>query len=1343
MVRSVQGSRGGLNVRLPVRPQPTQVPLPPQVSAQPVPSGVPAGGVREVPDVGTPASALISLESVAPVNVEGQEHLSPVTIPDPETGIPTPQLRPVDTTPELQQRLQQEQARDTERFGLTQELPTVGADIYQDTQGTVQATRDYLTRAAQSANLTLAHSGMTDAEKKRHVSLLPVRQGGADPVEVLLNQAEIDNNQILTQGTVLNNSLPEIQQAFNIQSEEQQNALGPAIAQTFQEIASDIKTFQFEKQDVDQQSRVDEKAQPTQSKSFFAGLQEGVQKENIGKTPAQIAEEGLETFSRATLELGSQGPIRGVLNSINDSIRGKLNPGSDVSPANAIDNFTAASAVFAHWINQGWITLGTDKNGQIIPFLTEAGKLQSENSFFFRDVFNPEKRQLRKDETGFSGNLTLGTQISPYNNLYVTQQNQAFTNKGGVNLKSHALSSTAVTYLNNVFVTADPTITPFAIHMFEQVNSELQQKIAVNGGQQQQQPTEASQIFGQEGVVTSEIVPVYSESPFAEVLGQLDESSWNTYFKGFVEDGDPPNVATVKANKLISDRLNQIAKHFQRHLPILAQTPLATTINISPVTRRFFVTGSEVSYQAHSGTIRPTTTWSNVTPTIGVNATLVDSVVGKAKIIFNKGGYTGEAGGMHVIDKLHNLPNTELQILDTLLVIGATLARTKSKNNSPEATVYARENGLGNYTTWEYPDFIKFARKNLKVAAERGQQLLDLQGQVPPKDQAPWFHEELSHGKGEWQYGLGVYNSANKLYKAIQGEGPQTIYFDHQWETDSTQSNAFIMSTMMGDDKIMGLLGKFLDHGDLERGDLRISASETLTQATAGHQADVDNAFGMNPELANQWKNVLGPIFSQSWFPKAYGRGIVVAGLYGKTPWKMYKEANKFLNHGNMQPYTQQILNDYYKPKYGEDAQTKLLEDVSNLFAVSMNRHMASLTGYQTMMKNILDVLAVGGNVTEIPSLIPNELITLATEEVRPLYNKSDMLAYVSGQSDVLPQQVTTQVGQQGDTPITIGHVERDLSLASRGDRGLTDRTNLSQEAADRNSKNYYGAAARAAISPNLIQSGDTYGVITATLLANKNKGPNEVPKNLRMIHDAIISGAGSTSLALVAYNDVFPYLVQQQSHNYPTNLFETARESVIKAIQDNPDGRFVIGDSGKHRALMGYYDRHWSKLKGAKMDPEQLALLSPEERAIYEQEGFFSERLLSRMSEVTRKGVDKSIERSRKIVEFGRKNGWLPPLPSNREARTHLAVDQEGFIRLVQGMLEGNGLLDGDTPILFIDQGRGTHSNNWLTQQMKKLTGGIQRDRLGNILPTSGTQMQLADKLSKNGNSIKNMPLA
>ena len=1327
MVRPIQGTpstqKPELNVPLPTSGGGLRVPLPPGAGIPNIPTTRPS-----TESTGVPADALSTIEGVQPINVGAQEHVSPVNVEG------RPELRAVQGNRELLERQRAEEQRDAERFAVTTELPTTGANIYAQQSGTPDATRDYLTRSAQAAGLPLATETMDDTQKRRHVSLLPTQKGG-DPVENLLVQAENDNAQIITPGTTLNNAMGDMQQAWNVGSQEQVNAIGPGIAQTFQEVASDLKTFQFE--DATTNTNVDEKAQPEANKGFFAEAEQGIQKANRGKSAGQIAEESLETFGEATRELGSQGPIRGVLDTINQSMRAKLNPGGEVLPYSQpagtnVENFSAAAAVMAHWINQGWLTLGKDKKGQILPFLTEAGRLQASNSFFFRDVFNPQKRQQRQDQSGFSGNLTQSTTIAPFDNKYITQQNQAYSGKGGVNLNSHALSSTAITHLNSVFVTADPVTTPLAMYMFQTVQKELQSKL---DGPSVQQETAAS-IFGEQGVAPQETPRVFSENKqFAEALGQLDEATWNEYYKGFLNEGMQPDQAVQKANKLITDRMAQIAKHFEKHLPTLAQQPMATTINSSPVTRRFFVTGAETSYQAHSGTVRVATTWANVTPTVGVNQEMIDSVARKAKIIFNRGGHTGEAGGMHVIEKLHNLPETELNVLDTLLVIGATYARS-----SPgDAARFAAANNLpSSHKLWEYPDFIKFGRESLGKAAERGRLLQEYGGQIPVgPDQPAWLANELDHGKGEWQYGLSVYDSARKLQQAIDAGGG-TVYLNHQWETDSTQSNAFIMSTMMGDDNIMGLLGKFLQYGDLEKGDLRIRAAETLVQAREGKIADVENAFGGDPQLATVWKDFLGPLSGQPFFAKAYGRGIVVAGLYGKTPWKMFKEGNKFLSHKDIVPHIPK-LNQYYESKFGDQAQDKMLEDVSNLFAVSMNRHMASLTGYQTMMKNLLDVLAVGGDVTQIESLIPNEDILLATEEVRPLYNKSDMIDYISGRSDTAPRQVTSEVGGEGQGQATIGHVQRDVSLASQGDRGAGQRGE--GEYAD-SSKNYYGAAARAAISPNLIQSGDTFGIIVATLLSNSKRGPNEVPKNIRAIHDAIISGAGSTSLSLVAYNDVFPYLVQKQAQNYPNRLFKTAQESVRRVVQNATGDRIVIGDSGDQRALMGYYDRHWGKMKGSALKPEQLAELSPDEKVVYEEEGFFPKRILDRMTPEAREGVNKSIQRSREIVEFGIKNGWVPPLPANKEKRRHLAVNKEQFIKLMLGLLEGNGLAGNDDRVLFKSNKKGSHSADWLTQQMSKLTGGVEKSRTGQLLPTTGKQAQLADKLAKNGSSIKNMPL-
>ena len=209
-----------------------------------------------------------------------------------------------------------------------------------------------------------------------------------------------------------------------------------------------------------------------------------------------------------------------------------------------------------------------------------------------------------------------------------------------------------------------------------------------------------------------------------------------------------------------------------------------------------------------------------------------------------------------MIDKLHKMNPSDLQVLDTLLVTGAALA----KSGHPDAT---GKRDVKRAQTWGYDDFVQYANDNLSEAAARGKALETAGGQAISAAWYGWYNDgALEQGKGEWSYPLTVYRDAAKLQDA-KTNGPKTLFLEYQWETDSTQSNAFIMSSLMGDSNIMGLLGKFLSHGEIEKGDLRIQARDTLFNEADNMVSDVDKVFGNDPKTQQIWKDNIQPLSGQ------------------------------------------------------------------------------------------------------------------------------------------------------------------------------------------------------------------------------------------------------------------------------------------------------------------------------------------------------------------------------------------------------------------------------------------------------------------------------------------------
>ena len=1350
---------------VPVRTEDTIAPVPAPAAAPPAPTSPES-------NVGAPRDALSAISEVSPVGATTPQSPVQVGLPDaPRTVegevVTTPELRGVRASGTLRAKAAQDEADAARRFAVTSELPDTGFYLDEEggAQGSLETARNFLEKSAADANLSVYSSkdalDQRDPTDKKIATIL-----NDDMVGNFLEQSKANTNVLLRDGTVLNGALVsgDFGEAFGIDSQAKADALGPAIEIARQETADAVRKFKYAEQiglDEGGLDKVDEKVNTENKKKLFAKAGKQAKAKAVAR-PEEARRESLESFANTAQELDQQPAIRGLLNHITQSINGRLGGTGSAAPYSqgapiAVENHAAAAAILMYWIANDMMTLGTADNGMLVPILTPYGEESTRGANFFSTAFNPADRQGARGPDGFSGNLVHGQQTAPFRNKFLASEQQAYSKKGAVNVNSGNLSSTASTFLTQVGTNLNAVTFPFLLSTFQRVSEQINAKKQANEQALDVQIDAidpVSALGGPAGIIGTQESPEL-QGLFAdldedgEILGELDRGTFEKYRDAEIDRArkeqpglapeDYRRIGTQAANKMMSNRLDQVAKHLQKHAPRLAETPLYININSSPVTKRFFVQGAEVSFQAHSGTLRPIGGWANVVPAIGVTKEKIDNVARRAKNIYDMGSHKGEAGGMHVIDKLHSMDEGDLAVLDTLLVTGAVLAKALEGNPQfPDAE---------NHKLWTYDQYVKFGHENLDVAAQWGQQLRQWGGNWPaPGDRPTWLQQALDGGKGEWQYPFTVLESAARLQEASDN-GPASVYLDYQWETDSTQSNAFIMSSMMGDDKIMGLLGRWMDYSNLEKGDLRIVSAETLLEERQGQAADVDSTFHKEPELKEALKTFFNSAQNKGGnFAKNYGRGIVVAGLYGKTAWKMFKEADKFLS--KYPDERTQLLNSYYIPKFGDNATQKMLEDMSNLFAVSMSRHMASLNNYQTMMKNITDLLAAGGNVTQIESLIPKEKIMLATEEVVPYYNEADMFDWITDKFAVEPRQVTTNLtDEQLGTTTRVGHVQKQTSLASAG--GGTPYVS-SQTPEDRLNRSYHGKAARAAVSPNLIQSGDTYGITVATLLANRGR-EGKVPKNLKTIHDAIISGAGSTSLSLVAYNNVFPHLVQKKSMGYAQRLFDTAINSMQKTLDRVPDNGFVvIGDSGDNRSVMGYYDRHFMKLQKGQISEDQWNMMTPDEQAEAMGEGFYTAEAYERLSDKAKAQHSKSLEKSRKLVEFALANGWKPPLNAHRRDRLHLRVDKDQFTNLVYGIIDGNGLLpQGYEPSVpgFVNAAAkkklppGTFSASYTRHMLSELHGDRELDAYGNVRK-AGKQIALADKLATNGTQGKNMPV-
>ena len=193
-------------------------------------------------------------------------------------------------------------------------------------------------------------------------------------------------------------------------------------------------------------------------------------------------------------------------------------------------------------------------------------------------------------------------------------------------------------------------------------------------------------------------------------------------------------------------------------------------------------------------------------------------------------------------------------------------------------------------------------------------------------------------------------------------------------ESDARQSNAGLISILVGDSNsasILGLLPQMLDTNEELHPGLREKIFSTVDE-------DVKATFTAPDD--GPYKAAWGKLLSSlsvargNRAAKDYARGLVVAGLYGKTSQKMYSEATDMLSQINAATYNNPELFEAFNEltsNYSDGVNSmEILDDITDILTTASHSHMSKLNGYQTAMKSIGGAMAAINAPTSIRNML-------------------------------------------------------------------------------------------------------------------------------------------------------------------------------------------------------------------------------------------------------------------------------------------------------------------------------------------------------------------------------------
>jgi len=857
------------------------------------------------------------------------------------------------------------------------------------------------------------------------------------------------------------------------------------------------------------------------------------------------------------------------VNSFKDRL-GKLSvrptsAGSMYRPNSVSQNSAAGAAYTAY--TEGLFNIGKDKHGTYYPILTEKGESLLNRTQHAAAVYDIDLRAQGVNEP-----LIKSQSNSPVANRYSGKYDMMINNNKRLNpdidlTEAFAITNSAVGYVVN----------PANLRLLDQMINNIA-PIVMQGNKPTPQ-LEAGEFTMQGRLIqpnrgatptdttfsgysgdTFTIPFAYSSSVYNKSIVDLSPAKVEEKVKELLADKVPVKDIIKTITDINQSKLNQVYKHLNDYLKgNLTRGVRFGTLKISGSTNRFFMTATDINQGNHGGTIRPAMSFgkkysavvsSNLTDFVNDSHKMADSVYNTSK--------SGADLGNEINKNLWNLGDSKLAKLDAAYQMAKV----------------AHEFGLmsvqGNRPTPQ--DFIKgFKTENLINLAALGNKFLQWSNGTLPSNDTTAISPKIKNlaelfTKKEWEY---LVNNAIMAHDIVSTSkrGGGTVVLDATLESDASQSNAAIMSLVIGNVKIANILGFYFGADKLyenvreEYKDLRNLVSSAVDEdidATMTSDKEQDRKESLKKYL-NSAREVHG-----SSFDKMYARGIVVAGLYGKAAEALFTEAETMIASIGLSSELDALENEY------NGNRQELLEDIASCYATSMKRHLSDLQGFQKLTSGMASLKAAANGDTEI-KVLGNTTIDLGISYATQASDEANTVRNILG----LPEEVSTMSG-----------IARDLGASESAGKSLREIRQQRERLAKTNknivdlddqllASTHSGGKVRKAMPVTITQSGDSFFQATSYLYANQ-RNESDQPLNMYGIHDAQKTAPGSTLLMHNAYNNISPYILAENSTNLLQSIYDSIdNKDYPAALADVRKAGFAnIGSLGKYKAMGGYFDR-------------------------------------------------------------------------------------------------------------------------------------------------------------------------
>lgn len=1005
------------------------------------------------------------------------------------------------------------------------------------------------------------------------------------------------------------------------------NSLGGALMLTAVSALSDVQKRKYKQFTEDKKSGMIEGEYDT-----YIG-------KNLSASPTDTGAEFQEAVAASNNAPTEQPVMQGFVADIQDKLGKNFSqpntPGGRYAPR--IVPREVAQAHAYQMYKDGYYIIKKDKHGTYYPILTSKGEELISDVRHMASVYDVELRHMNINEP-----IILSQSNPAVNNALAGKGSQFISKDGRVLDGKMSIIDAAINMLNavpvRVNIGAASLLTQMANNAFK-INPDTGLEMATakfteNGSFIQNNNAMFSNSPFTYNAETIVIPNAYSDSVFAKTMADLSLNKVKEKVKELVEDKIAPNEISSIISDINEKKITQVYKHINQYIGgNISRGNRFNLLKKSDSTNRMFPMATDINVTNHSGTIRPATDFgvkhSSVIP-MGMGNTIM-----RAKSLSNKvfvdavQGKTGINLGVAVDSALHSLSKGDRVLLDSyyqIAKIADDFGLLKIDGNRPTPH-----------------DFIMaLDRDTFEKVASYGSTFKGwIQGNLPTTNEVanlpPAFNNELNKFFAKKEWGPRVFNAimAKDILDAAKNGG--VVQLDATIETDASQSNAAIISLLIGDLRIANILGMYLGpdaafeqdreaYKDL-RGLVTISLEEDIDLTMTGPDEQIKKSAIAN--YLNEARIIHG-----SAFDKMYARGIVVAGLYGKHAEYMFTEVETMLAAIGLSDKLDKVESLY-------DSRQGLLEDISSIYSTSMKKHLGNLQGWQKLTSSLASLKAAFNGSTKVKSF-GNTTVELGTSYATLLNDESNTVKKILG----LPEEIGLMSGMAKDINAS-GDVGKPLADI-RSMKARLEEVNLNiDDVLDQiTTHSFPGDKARKALPVVLILSGDAYQMASSYIYANQ-KNKDKEPLNMLGIHDAQLTAPNSTLLMYNAYNNISTHIIAKEGRPLLQSLKESYEEDYKNAMADvKKAGKANIGTLGKYKSMGGYFDKIYV---GSHFIPRDVKRGRPDLNSDY---------------------TEVSKEYNNKVLDLAIAFGWKPPTKRNKDDRSNLMVTPKEF-ELLARLLE------------------------------------------------------------------------